>query len=196
MSARKHTANYEFQPASRQEWREWLKKNHSTAEEVWLVYFKKHTGKPTVTYKESVEEAICFGWIDGLKKKIDDERYTHRFTPRKQGSRWSSRNTEWAQELIEQGKMTRAGLDVFEQGKRYDEAYLRSKAAEEIYLPQEIEKALKAHETAWTSFNNLAPGYKRQYLNWLLSAKKQETREKRLAEAIALLSKNKKLGMK
>ncbi|MCW8925760.1 MAG: hypothetical protein OQJ84_05855, partial [Xanthomonadales bacterium] len=87
-------------PASREEWRAWLESNHASACEVWLVYYKKHTGKPSVSYIDSVKEAICYGWIDGLKKRVDDECYMHRFTPRRPGSKWSPTNIKLAKELI------------------------------------------------------------------------------------------------
>ena len=99
--------------ASRIEWRAWLEKNHATETEVWLVYYKKHTGKQSVSYLESVMEALCFGWIDGIKKRVDDERYIHRFTPRKPNSKWSPSNIAQAKELIESGAMTEAGLAAF-----------------------------------------------------------------------------------
>ncbi|MCG8608312.1 hypothetical protein MJD09_25420, partial [bacterium] len=142
--------------SNRKEWRSWLKKNHAKSKAVWLVYFKKHTGKPCISYIDSVEEAICFGWIDGLKKKIDDQCYTYRFTPRRPGSKWSPRNLETAQMMIDQGKMTRAGLDAFSQRETYDEEVLKVRAAQEMSLPLDIEKAFRAHKQAWENFTNLA----------------------------------------
>ena len=93
--------------------------------EIWLVYYKKHTNKPTITYKESVEEAICFGWIDGIKKKIDEEKYTHRFTPRKKNSKWSPTNIDIAEKMIKAGMMTSVGLAVYEKQIEYEQDFLK-----------------------------------------------------------------------
>jgi uncharacterized protein YdeI (YjbR/CyaY-like superfamily) len=183
-------------PASRSEWRSWLSKNHKEAVEVWLIYYKKRAGKPTVTYRESVEEAICFGWIDGIKKTIDDERYRHRFSPRRRGSRWSPLNIRLAREMIDRGLMSDAGLACFEQREEYNESFLREREKPGWALPPEMEQALRDHPPAWENFERLAPGYRKQYAGWLVTAKKPETRERRLAEAIHLLRQNKKLGMK
>ena len=188
--------NQTFCPSSRKEWRSWLNDNHSTVQEVWLVYYKKHTGKPSISYGESLEEALCFGWIDGIKKRIDEEKYTHRFTPRKLSSKWSARNVRLAKKLIEEGKMTPSGLSAFNQRAGYDDEVLAVKRTKEITLPKEIEAAIKANEKAWINFVNLAAGYKKQYILWITSAKKVETREKRTKETIKLLAKNEKLGMK
>jgi len=182
--------------SNRKEWRSWLKENHAGEKEVWLAYYKKHTGKATVTYIESVKEALCFGWIDGLKKRIDDERYAHRFTPRRAGSKWSPQNTRLAKELIESGDMTKAGLAAFEQGVPYDQELQQVLSAKEIPLTAESERGLKTSQQAWNNFNQLSAGCRKQYILWLQSAKKPETRKKRLEEAIRLLEKNQKLGMK
>jgi len=188
--------NKTFCPSSRKEWRSWLKANHSTVQEVWLVYYKKHTGKPSVSYGESLEEALCYGWIDGIKNRIDEEKYTHRFTPRKPSSKWSARNVQLAKKLIEERKMTPSGLSAFNKRADYDDEVLAANSAKEITLPREIEAAIKTNVKAWKYFVNLAAGYKKQYILWITSAKKAETREKRLKEAIILLAKNEKLGMK
>lgn len=182
--------------ASREEWRSWLAENHADMDEAWLVFFKKHTGKPCIAYRESVEEALCFGWIDGLKKGIDKERYAYRFTPRRANSKWSPLNISLAEKLIARGQMTQAGLRAFEQGRPYDEDFLKDRAADEIFLAPEMEQALQANSVAWENFNQLAPGYRKQYIGWLMNAKRPETRQKRLAEALRLLEQNKKLGMK
>lgn len=180
----------------RKAWRSWLENNHASQDEVWLAYYKKHTGKASVTYMDSVKEALCFGWIDGLKKRIDDDRYAHRFTPRKANSKWSPQNIRLAEELIGAGEMTKAGLAAFDQRVPYDEELQKRLAAKELPLTNETEMGLKTSPKAWENFNQLTPGYRKQYVGWLQSAKRPETREKRLAEAIALLEANKKLGMK
>lgn len=181
--------------ATRAEWRAWLRQNHASRDEVWLVYYKKQTGKASVTYKESVEEAICFGWIDGLKKSIDDERYCHRFSPRKPKSKWSVINIEIAERMIARKKMTTAGRRAFERRVEYDEAFPASRNAEPVLAP-EFENAIRAKARAWRFFTELAPGYRKQYVQWLMSAKRAETRQRRLAEALRLLAAGKKLGMK
>lgn len=182
--------------ASRDEWRSWLMENHAREAEVWLVYYKKHTGKASVTYIESVQEALCFGWIDGIKKSIDAETYTHRFTPRRPASKWSITNIRLAKELIEKGKMTAPGLKAFEQRQEYDVEALEAQRAGAEILTAETESQLKPHRQAWDNFKRLSPGYRRQYVMWLQTAKRPETRKKRLKQAVALLAQNKHLGMK
>ena len=182
--------------SDRNEWRVWLSENHASEKEVWLAYFKKHTGKASVSYIDSVKEALCFGWIDGLKRRIDDERYAHRFTPRKASSKWSPQNIRLAEELIESGQMTSAGLAAFDQRVPYEPELQQRLGAKELPLTTETENGLKANQAAWKNFNQLSPGYRKQYVGWIQSAKRPETRKKRLQEAISLLEKNKKLGMK
>ncbi len=181
---------------NRKEWRDWLEKNHSNTNEIWLVYYKKHTKKPTITYIESIEEAICFGWIDSIKKRIDDEKYAHRFTPRKKNSKWSPTNIEIAERMIKSGMMTNVGLDVFKQRKEYDKDFLKIRFSNVDNFTPELEQILKNNEIAWKDFNKLAQSHKKQYILWINSAKKDETKQKRLKEAIRLLEENKKLGMK
>ena len=182
--------------SDRKAWRVWLTKNHASEKEVWLAYYKKHTGKATVSYLESVKEALCFGWIDGLKKSIDEEKYAHRFTPRRAGSKWSPQNIRLAKELIESGDMTKAGLEAFNQGVPYDQELQEVMSAKEVPLTAETEKGLKTSREAWNNFNQMSAGYRKQYVVWLQSAKKSDTRKTRLEEAIRLLEKNQKLGMK
>lgn len=186
----------QFCASSREEWRAWLQQNHACASEIWLVYFKKHTGKPTVGYAESVEEALCFGWVDGLKKRIDEDRYAHRFSPRKAKSKWTPLNIQRARKMIEAGKMTEAGLVSFRQRLEYDEKFLQARTQKKLELPAEMEAAIKLNKAAWNNFKQLAPGYRKQYVGWLVSAKKPATRTRRLEEALRLLARNKKLGMK
>ncbi len=186
----------EFQAVTRKDWHAWLRKNHSNVNEVWLIFFKKHTGKPSITYAESLEEAICFGWIDGLKKRIDDERYTYRFTPRKSNSKWSPRNIKIAQKMIADGKMTKAGLDAFNRGTTYSNDIIEAREAVAVEFSPGIKKELQKYKKAWANFQKLAPGHKKQYVLWLNSAKRKETLDKRLQEAISLLNKNEKLGLR
>lgn len=148
----------------RKAWRSWLEMNHAGKTEVWLAYYKKQTGKASVTYMDSVKEALCFGWIDGLKKRIDDERYAHRFTPRKAASKWSPQNIRLTEELIEAGEMTQAGLAAFDQRVPYEEEFQKTLRAKEIPLTSETEQGLKTSPTAWENFNKLTPGYRKQYV--------------------------------
>lgn len=186
----------EFFARNRQEWRKWLAKNHAKMSEVWLIYYKKDTGKPSITYPESVEEAICFGWIDGLKKRIDHERYTHRFSPRKSKSKWSEINQKLAEKMIEEEKMTPTGLLSYRQRQEYKKTSIQKTPSSDIEFSKEVESQLRTNKKAWENFNQLAPSHRRQYAGWIMSAKKPETRMKRVAESIALLEKNSKLGMK
>jgi uncharacterized protein YdeI (YjbR/CyaY-like superfamily) len=183
-------------PSSRADWRSWLQANHDRHKEVWLVFWKKHTGKAGIAYREAVEEALCFGWIDGLKRSIDDQRYAYRFTPRRPRSRWSPLNIRLAQELIAAGKMTPAGQRAFERGRPYDESVNAARRAGDISLDPEFERALRADGQAWRNFQAMAPGYRRQYAGWLNSAKRPETRRKRLKQALERLRENRKPGMK
>lgn len=180
----------------RKAWRDWLTENHTTEKEVWLAYYKKHTGKSTVTYMDSLKEALCFGWIDGLKKSIDEQMYAHRFTPRRVNSKWSPLNIRLAKELIESGEMTEAGLVAFNQRVPYDQELQKVLNAKEIPLTAETERCLKTSPKAWANFSQMAPGYRKHYVAWLQSAKRPETRKKRMIEAIGLLEANRKLGMK
>lgn len=182
--------------SERETWRLWLAENHSKAKEAWLVFYKKGTGKPSVSYNESPEEALCFGWVDGLKRRIDDEKYAYRFSPRKAVSKWSPRNIEIAEKMITEKKMTQAGLEAFKRRKIYDNKILQAIEAKEIPLTSETETLLKANEEAWINFNKLAPSHRKQYILWIQTAKRPETRKKRLIEAIQLLVNNEKLGMR
>jgi uncharacterized protein YdeI (YjbR/CyaY-like superfamily) len=180
----------------RQAWRTWLQDNHDRCAEVWLVFYKKHTGKSGIAYRDAVEEAICHGWIDGLKRRIDDERYAYRFTPRRPKSKWSPLNIRLAERLIADGQMTPVGLAAYARRKHYDEEFLEARRSDRVNLPAEIESELRSNEAAWKNYRALAPGYRKQYATWLTQAVKPETRNRRLKEALRLLEENRKLGMK
>ncbi|HYP28667.1 MAG TPA: YdeI/OmpD-associated family protein [Blastocatellia bacterium] len=181
----------------RADWRDWLENNHAIESEVWLVYYKKHSGRARIPYDDAVEEALCFGWIDSIVKRIDDRKYVQRFTPRKRNSRWSDLNKKRVKKLIQEGRMTEAGLariseEVLAEGPRSGTGAAKT----DVEVPQYFKEALKVDKRAWENFNNLAPSYRRQYVQWVGDAKREETRRKRLEEARQLLSKNKKPGMK
>ena len=186
----------ELHVTHRQEWRAWLEKNHATEKEVWLIYFKKHTGKPRISYDDAVEEALCFGWIDSIVNKTDEEKYCQKFTPRKEKSSWSELNKKRVEMLIKQGRMTGAGLAKVETAKKNGtwDKILTSKMTFDI--PVELEEALSTDAKAREFFSNLSPSYRKQYTGWIAGVKRKETREKRAAEAVKLLNKNQKLGMK
>lgn len=160
------------------EFRKWLEKNHNKADEIFVGFYKVHTKKKSITYTRALDEALCFGWIDGIRKSIDDERYQIRFTPRRKTSKWSNVNIKKAKALIKSGKMKPAGLKEFENRKKY-------KSAEYSYeekigkLSPEYEKKFKINKNAWDFFQNQAPYYKRTISFWVMSAKKEETRQRR-----------------
>lgn len=178
------------------EWREWLEKNYATKQEAWLIYYKKHTGKPIIPYDDAVEEAICFGWIDSIIKRIDDEKYARKFTPRTEDSRWSELNKKRAKKMIAAGKMTKAGLQKIEEAKRNGIWSQTSTQRKQFELSPEFEKILKSNKKAWRNFNNLAPSYKKNYIGWIMSAKREETRKHRFNEVLRCLEQNKKPGLK
>lgn len=185
-----------YQPRSRAQWRKWLEKNHKNKNGIWLIFYKKHTGKNSFVYSEALDEALCFGWIDSILKKIDDERYAQRFTPRKQKSRWSEVNKRKVRDLIKAGRMTRAGMDkiTFDVNDADDTA--NEKQKKKFNIPPAILSSLRKDDLAWKNFNGLAPSYRRLYILWITDAKKEETFQRRLNEAVELLRQNKKLGMK
>ena len=177
------------------EWRRWLAKNHATRDEVWLVYFKKHTGRPTIDYESSVEEALCYGWIDGILRRIDDERYARRFTPRKDNSNWSPSNKKRVARLIASKRMTKAGLGKVEYAREHGLWNAPDRPDIDFDIPEELATALARNRKARTFFEGLTPGYQRRFIAWVATAKRPETRHKRVAASIELLEQGKKLGM-
>src|SRR5689334_14962921 len=140
----------------RAQWRAWLEENHASEREVWLVYYKKHTNRPRIPYDDAVEEALCFGWIDSIVKRMDDEKFAQKFTPRRDGSRWSALNTRRVRKLIQEGRMTEAGLAKVDPALLADKP--RAKAGEgDIDLPPLVKRALMANATAWKNFRSLSP---------------------------------------
>jgi uncharacterized protein YdeI (YjbR/CyaY-like superfamily) len=175
---------------TRQQWHAWLTKHHASSAGVWLVFHKDHTGVASIPYEDCVREALCFGWIDSLIKRLDDDRYARKFTPRKPTSRWSDINrTRWT-ELEAAGLLQPAGRAAAPTNNRY--------APRPVIpdLPPYIAKAFKANPKAWRAFQDLAPTHRRQFVVWIHIAKREETREKRIRESIALLASGQKLGLK
>jgi uncharacterized protein YdeI (YjbR/CyaY-like superfamily) len=183
---------------NREGWREWLEKNHDNGSAIWLIFYKKHTGKPSIPYDDAVEEALCFGWIDSLIKRIDADRYSRKFTPRNMNSTWSVANVTRVERLIRQGRMTEKGLRLYQYAR--ENRLLPDRSTQHKLpvpgIPSWFHEALEKNPAARKHFDRLAPSHKRQYLGWIMDAKKAETRLRRLGEAIDMLTKGEKLGMK
>jgi uncharacterized protein YdeI (YjbR/CyaY-like superfamily) len=174
----------------RQQWRTWLAKNHASSPGVWLTFHKCHTSVKCMPYEDSVREALCFGWVDSLIKRLDEQRYARKFTPRKLSSKWSDINRKRWRELKAARLLTPAGLAA----TPTDNTYAPRPAIPQ--LPVYIAKALKANPKAWSSFQGFAPSHRRNFVAWIHTAVRPETREKRIAESIRLLTTGKKLGLK
>ena len=180
----------------RDEWRAWLLGHHDVTKVVWLVFYRKETGEPSLLYEDAVEEALCYGWIDSIIKKIDDASYARKFTPRTETAVWSEDNKRRVAKLVREGRMADAGQRVIEAAKRngsWDRGYAAPPAAE---MPAEFEAALAANETARCNFEKLAPSHRKQYLRWVAGAKQSGTRVRRAAEAVGRLERNEPLGLK
>jgi uncharacterized protein YdeI (YjbR/CyaY-like superfamily) len=173
------------------EWREWLAGHHASESEVWLVFYKRHTGRPCVSYEDAVDEALCFGWIDSLIKRLDDDRYARKFTPRKPDSRWSTPNRERFRQLQASGRLTPAGFERPPTERSGDAP--RPSTPD---VPRYIKEGLRNEPAAWEFFENLAPSHRRQYVMWIDSAKQPDTKARRLEKAIRILAAGDKLGMK
>jgi uncharacterized protein YdeI (YjbR/CyaY-like superfamily) len=182
---------------TREQWRQWLAKNHDSASEVWLIFHKKHTGTPCIAYSDALDEALCYGWIDSLVKRIDDDRYARKFTPRTPESNWSSINIKRYNELKAAGKLAAPGIARSPDGRPIvDRPPPESLPADFATYMKHAEKALKQDRRAWTTFETLPPSHRHRYLGWIAMAKREETRARRLREAISLLRGGKKLGLK
>jgi uncharacterized protein YdeI (YjbR/CyaY-like superfamily) len=168
---------------SPQEFYGWLEEHHETETEVYVGFYKTHTGKRAMTWSESVDQALCFGWIDGRANSIDEGRYMQRFTPRRPGSNWSKINVEKVAMLKEAGLMRPAGLAAFEQ-RRDDRTGIYSFERGQRVLPAEYEQRLRANEAASAYFDAKPPWYRRTAVHWILSAKREDTRERRLGQLI------------
>ncbi len=181
---------------NRNEWRKWLEKNHDKEKEIWLVFYKKHMGKAWLSYEDAVEEALCFGWIDGKLKRIDDEKHLIRFSPRKKNSVWSEINRKKAEKMIREGKMTEAGLAKIEEAKRSGKWFSTYTSKKRPTIPPDLKKALKGDKKAWENFHNFTNTYQLAYIHWVESARREETRKKLIEEVVKRASQNKKPGAK
>jgi uncharacterized protein YdeI (YjbR/CyaY-like superfamily) len=185
----------ELDPGTLQRWREWLSANHDRKDGVWLVFHKKRQGGD-LEYEAAIEEALCYGWIDSLIKKLHEDRYARKFTPRKPGSKWSALNKLRVERLIASGRMRPQGqatIDAAQTDGSWEKPD-RPPIIEEV--PPEFQKALKQSPRACAFFESLAPSHRKHYLLWIGTAKRPETRQKRIAEAIRLLEAGEKLGLK
>jgi uncharacterized protein YdeI (YjbR/CyaY-like superfamily) len=178
-----------FQAKSRKEWRAWLKKNHTKSTGVWLVYAKKHTGIPTLSYDESVEEALCFGWIDSLRHPVDDKLWRMVFTPRKPKSAWSGPNRKRVADLIEAGLMTPAGMKMVTLAKETG-TWEALQHVEQLQAPADLVKAINANRAAKKNWPSYPPGLKKIFFYRLNSAKRPETRAKRIAGIVDIIARN------
>ena len=172
--------------------RNWLKKNHETTTELWVGYYKKSSGKPSITWPESVAEALCFGWIDGIRKTIDDISYKIRFSPRKRSSVWSSINIKMAQDLIDEGRMQTAGLKAF-QARQENRSGIYSYEQRRDQLEEPYAGLLRKNKAAWDFFQAQPASYRNAVGWWVVSAKREETRLKRLEQLIEASAKGKRV---
>jgi uncharacterized protein YdeI (YjbR/CyaY-like superfamily) len=169
-----------FAPTNLADWRNWLAKNHDLEREVWLVYFKAASGKTTIDYESSVEEALCFGWIDSIIQKIDEEKYARKFNPRRIGSKWSETNKRRVLKVISEGRMTEAGMAKVTFDMNEVDISKPKPKRPPVKMPEKIEKALKSRPKMWEAFQGIPPSLQRNYILWLADAKKPETFERRL----------------
>jgi uncharacterized protein YdeI (YjbR/CyaY-like superfamily) len=175
---------------SRRQWRAWLAKHHTSSPGIWLVFHKAHTGVKSIDRVDAVREALCFGWIDSLIKRLDDDRYALKVTPRQPTSKWSDINRKRWTDLEAAGQLTPAGLAAAPTNNTYGPRPVIPR------LPVYIARALKANPKAWEFFRELSPTYRRDFVVWIHTAKRAETRAQRIRESIALLVAGKKLGLK
>ncbi|HML05119.1 MAG TPA: YdeI/OmpD-associated family protein [Methanobacterium sp.] len=173
------------------EWRQWLQNNHSTSPGIWLVYYKKDSGKTTISYDDAVEEALSFGWIDSKANTLDDGRYMQVFTPRKPGSIWSKINKQRVEKLTKDGLMTPAGLEKIEAAKK-DGSWNFLDDIENLIIPEDLKEYLDFNESVKTNFEAYSISVKKQILYWIKSAKREATRKNRIEKVVELAAENKK----
>lgn len=175
-----------FQPRDRKEWREWLERNHATSRGVGLIYFKKASGKRNITLDEALLEALSFGWIDGRTNRLDEDRVMLRFSPRRKGSTWARSNKRRVEKLIEEGIMTPAGMAKVEEAKR-NGSWHTMDDVDELLIPEDLARALEAHPPATENFDRYSDSQKKQLLGWLKSARRPDTRNRRMDAIVGLV---------
>jgi uncharacterized protein YdeI (YjbR/CyaY-like superfamily) len=179
-----------------QEWRLWLAQNHGCSPGVWLVFYRKGTNVPSIEYSDALDEALCFGWVDSLIRKLDEQRYARKFTPRSDVSKWSPINKQRVAQLIEDGRMTEFGLAKVEVAKQNGCWERPDRQEVPAGIPAELVSLLEQNQAAGAFFATLAPSHRRRYIGWIASAKMPETRQKRAQEAVLLLEKGEKLDLR
>ena len=178
-----------FYASDRREWRRWLRENHRTEAEIWFVFYRKHTGKPSVSYNDAVEEALCYGWIDSIVRKVDDDRYAQRFSPRKPKSAFSEMNRQRVDKLVKQKKMTKAGLEAIAH------AYTPTTSGRRFIVPPDILKALKADPDVWKNYSRFPAPYRQIRIAYIEGARKRpEEFRKRLRHFLQMTAQNKRFG--
>jgi uncharacterized protein YdeI (YjbR/CyaY-like superfamily) len=175
-------------------WRRWLERNHAAVREVWLVFSRKHTGRACVGYDEAVQEALCFGWIDGIKKRIDGDHYAYRFSPRRPGSKWSLINRRRAEALIAAGRMAPAGLVAVEEGRRRG-AWAAARARRPDHLSALLREMLAGEPRAGAAWDALSPSRQRLFNLWVNEAAREETRQRRAREVLIRLLAGRRPGI-
>lgn len=169
---------------NRREWRRWLVKNHAKEGEIWLAHYKKHSEGTGVRLEEAVEEAICFGWIDGKLRSLDGERFALRYTPRRRGSVWSGRNKATAMKLMEQGRMTKAGVTKIDEAKRNGRWASAYSSRKQPQIPEDLETALSRSEISWRNFKRFSKTQQAQYIFWIDNARRIDTRKERIKSVV------------
>ncbi|MBI1191637.1 MAG: hypothetical protein GC205_00490 [Bacteroidetes bacterium] len=178
-----------FYPKNRLEWREWLQKNHDKEQSVWLIYYKKKSNNASIVYSDAVDEALCFGWIDSKSKPLDDKKYMQYFSKRKVKSVWSKVNKETVERLISEGLMTKAGFDIIEIAK-LNGSWTILDEAEAFVIPKDLDENFARRPKAKAYFLSLSNSDRRNILQWLTLAKREETRQKRINEIVELATQN------
>src|SRR5881296_2475243 len=177
----------------RRQWRAWLAQHHKTAPEIWLIYYKKHSGRPRIPYSDAVEEALCYGWIDSITKPVDEDRWAQRFSPRRPTSRLSEMNRERVRRLIAAGRMTSAGLEAI---KHVFDDRRDTKRKLEWTIPADILKRLQEDPAVWRNFRRFPESYKRIRIGWITAARhRREAFEQRLRYLLKMTARNKRFGM-
>ena len=191
----KYMLNFEKYFRNRHEWRKWLEENGSSSDGIWMILYKKHTGRECIPYVEAVEEALCFGWIDGKIKRINDEYYIQSYTPRRQRSRWSKYNVERVEKLIKEGRMTPPGIDAYKKIFENPHLIYDNRASGDPAIPDDLLLALRNNRAAFENFARFSPSARRIYIEWLNSSKKPETRLRRISKIVEAASRNQRPGI-
>ncbi len=179
---------------NRAEWRKWLEQNYTLAQGIWMIMYKKHTGRECIKYEEALEEALCFGWIDGKLKRINEEYYIQSYTPRRKGSRWSKYNIERAEKLIQEGRMAGAGLEAYNEIFK-NPGLVNDNRPADPEIPADLLEALKDNKTAFDNFMKFSPSARRLYIGWSNDAKRDNTRIERIKKIVLYSEQNIRPGI-